>query len=53
MRRDIVDYGQNIYENFDNMEFLYHDAKFIYEINQGRMKIDYMKYMRLKLDLTC
>ncbi len=51
MKRDIISYGQNIYENFDNVEFIYDDAKFIYQINQRRVKIDYMKYLRLKLGL--
>lgn len=48
-QRDITELGKNIYENFDNVEFIYEDAKFIYEINNKRRKIDYMKYLSMKL----
>lgn len=48
-QRDIVDLDKNIYENFDNVEFIYEDAKFIYELNKKYQKIDYMKYLSMKL----
>lgn len=51
IKRDIIEYGQNVYENFDNCEFVYDDCKTIYELNQGRHKIDYMKYLRLKMGI--
>jgi len=52
IRRDIIEYGKNIYDNFDNVEFIYDDAKFIFETNDRvRRKIDYMKYIRLKFGL--
>lgn len=51
IHRDIYEYGQNIYENFDGVQFVYDDAKFIFDINQRRHKIDYMKYLRLKLGI--
>ena len=51
IKRDIIEYGQNVYENFDNCEFIYDDCKTIYELNQGRHKIDYMKYLRLKMGI--
>jgi len=51
MHRDLTDYGKNIYEDFDNVEFKYDEAKFLFEINQRHVKIDYMKYLKMKLGI--
>lgn len=49
--REVRELGKNIYENFDNVRFMYDDAKFIYEVNQKRRKIDYMKYLSMRLGI--
>ena len=51
-KRDIIELGVNIYDDFDNVEFAYSDPKIIYMMNLRRVKIDYMKYFRLKLKVT-
>lgn len=49
--REIKEYGRNVYEDFDNVHFIYDEAKFIYEINKRPRKIDYMRYLSMKLGI--
>lgn len=49
--REIKEFGKNVYEDFDNVKFIYDDARFIYQTNQRRRKIDYMKYVSMKLGI--
>lgn len=50
-KREIFDLGRNIYNNFDNVEFIYDDAKTIFTFHKRWVKIDYLKYLKLKLSL--
>jgi hypothetical protein len=52
MQRDITDLGKNVYEDFDNVVFVYTDAKLMYDFHRRWVKIDYMKYLRMKLGLS-
>lgn len=49
--RQIIDLGQNLYEDFDNVKFMYGDSKLIYDFYKKRSKIDYLKYLKLKMRL--
>lgn len=49
--RQIYDLGQNVYEDFDNVCFVYTDAKLMFDFHKRWVKIDYMKYLRLKMGL--
>lgn len=51
MSRQVLDLGKNIYKNFDNVEFNYDDAPTIYNFYKKRSKIDYLKYLNLKMHL--
>lgn len=50
--RDVYDLEKNVYEDFDNVTFSYADEKLIYEIRKKHVKIDYMKYFRMKLGIS-
>ncbi len=50
--RQIFDLGKNIYEDFDNVTFSYADHKIMYDLRRVRAKIDYMKYLRIKLGIA-
>lgn len=49
--RLVIDLGQNVYDDFDNVTFVYTDAKLMYDFHRRWVKIDYMKYLRLKMKL--
>lgn len=50
--REIYDLEKNVYEDFDNVTFSYADDKLMYEIRKKHVKIDYMKYFRMKLGIS-
>jgi len=49
--RKIIDLGQNVYDDFEKIKFLYLDSSLIYSFHKKRAKIDYLKYLKLKLDI--
>ncbi len=51
LERKIIDLGQNVYEDFEKIKFLYLDAELIYSFFKKKSKIDYLKYLNIKLDL--
>jgi len=50
VNRSIQDLGKNIYDDFENVKFIYDDAPLIYTFYKRRSKIDYFKYLKLKLE---
>lgn len=50
--RDIKELGKNIYTDFDNVKFVYDDLKFIHETKRRGRKIDYMKYLSMKMGIV-
>jgi len=50
--REVFELGQNIYEDFDNVVFVYTTPKILFDANFRRVKIDYMKYLRLRLGIA-
>lgn len=51
LRRDIIKLGRNIYDNFDNVTFMYADPKSTWEFGNKRSKINYLRYINMKLKL--
>jgi hypothetical protein len=49
--REIVEMGQNIYDDFDNISFVYTDAEHIHRWHNPRFRMDYMKYFRLMMGI--
>lgn len=49
--REIIDLGQNVYDDFENVIFVYTDAELIYLFHRKNAKIDYLKYLKLKMEL--
>lgn len=51
LQRDIIKLGRNIYENFDNVTFMYAEPKNTWEFGNKRSKINYLRYINMKLKL--
>lgn len=52
IERQTIDLGKDIYEDFDNALFVYTDEKLMYDFHRTWVKIDYMKYLRMKLGIA-
>lgn len=50
--RDIHEYGRPVREDFDNVKFVYDELKFVFSVKSRRRKIDYMKYVSMKLGIA-
>lgn len=49
--REIVDNNRNLYDDFDNVYFVYSDAAYIQATHNPRYRMDFMKYLRVMMDL--
>ena len=52
VRREIFPLGKEVYEDFDNVIFSYTNEKLMYELRLEWRRIDYMKYLRIKLGIS-
>jgi hypothetical protein len=49
--REVVDYSRNLYDDFDNVYFVYTDAVHIQTFHNPRYRMDFMKYLRVMMDI--
>lgn len=52
LRRDIISIDKELYDDFENIIFSYTEEKYMYELRRIKAKIDYMKYLRIKLGIA-
>lgn len=52
IKREIIPIDKELYDDFDNIIFSYTEEKYMYELRRIRAKIDYMKYLRIKLGIA-
>lgn len=50
-QRIIIDRSVGIHEDFDNVSFVYNDIEYMHLFSYKRSRIDYMKYLRIKLGI--
>jgi hypothetical protein len=51
IRRHILYHRQNVRQDTENITFCYSDFYTLFRFSKKRQKIDYMKYLRIKMDL--
>lgn len=52
IKREIIPIDKELYDDFDNVIFSYTEEKYMYELHYRRARIDYMKYLRIKLGIA-